>query len=591
MPFLRNIFPPALDAPMVALMAAVLAAAYFVSRIVGRRRPGEPAGVERCETGCAASLYDAGTARRERRLKRAAFALAIVFAVAYASLSVHRYHKFLCGSWDLGIFTTLLDNALRGRFFEDYRGPFDHFSPLLAVYLPFYAIWQAPPTLLVGQALAAALAAWPLYLATRETCGRKDVAAAVAIAYLLYPLLGSAVLFDFHAVALSPLVFFWMLYFCVRARWREYFACIVLLLLVKESEAILILGVGLYLLSRRRYSIGAATCAAALVGGYLEIFVALPHITGEAYRHLSRFEGLSARWSIETPASAYYTYQRLMRAGAVLLFVLAPMGFLAARRLRPFLFVMGPALVALLASANHFMNVLFGHYAFTAISAAFGAAALSTEGIGAVDLVARRRIAFVLTASALSNVFFAFPADERWYSPQVDFSFAKSLCPLSAPLPISAARRDFYRILPPESLFITASRLFPPGSTIAAQNDLGSMVPHTCHLEDLSVDVKADFFVLRPGVTVYSTAAWVWEGLRQRLETSPDIRLFLLARRSGSTRREYLFYATDDRWMDFYLNAREALERDPGNKNLQAIVALIDSTIAATAAPPGADKQ
>ncbi|MCD6406203.1 MAG: DUF2079 domain-containing protein [Planctomycetes bacterium] len=153
---------------------------------------------------------------RERAFKRAALVLAGVYGIVYCYLSVHRYHKGMLGAWDLGIFESVLDNALAGRFFRDYRGAFDHLDVGLAFFLPFWALWRDARVLLVLQTAALTLAAWPLYLLAKEVSGRVVMGAVVVIVYLLYPLLGAGNLYDFHAVSLSPLFFFSMLLFMQR---------------------------------------------------------------------------------------------------------------------------------------------------------------------------------------------------------------------------------------------------------------------------------------------------------------------------------------------------------------------------------------
>ena len=105
-------------------------------------------------------------------LRRAMIALGVAYFLVYAYLSVQRYDKLLCGTWDLGIFASLFANALHGRFFVDWRGPFDHFQPTGAIYLALYALWHDVRFLLVLQSAAAAAAAWPLYLvAKRQAAG------------------------------------------------------------------------------------------------------------------------------------------------------------------------------------------------------------------------------------------------------------------------------------------------------------------------------------------------------------------------------------------------------------------------------------
>jgi len=222
--------------------------------------------------------------RLEGRRRGFIIALALLagfYFLVNSWLSVHRYHKLLCGSWDLGIFESLLSNALEGRWFEDYRGPFDHFSPAVYLYLPFYALWREARLLLVLQSAALAAAAWPLYLFAREVTGRAVPAAVCGMVYLLYPLVGQGNLYDFHAVSLSPLFFFSMLALMRRGRWGWYWVFAVLLLSVKEGEAVLLFGAGLYLLSLREWRQGALSAGAAvawvLLGTLQERLPAIVH--------------------------------------------------------------------------------------------------------------------------------------------------------------------------------------------------------------------------------------------------------------------------------------------------------------------------
>ncbi|MHC4713399.1 MAG: DUF2079 domain-containing protein, partial [Planctomycetota bacterium] len=189
--------------------------------------------------------------KADKGFARALVLLALVYFAVYAWLSVHRYHKVMLGAWDLGIFESLFANALDGRFFRDYRGPFDHFSPLVGVFLPFYAAWRDPRVLLVLQTAVIVLAVWPLYLLARDASGRALYGAVAGMLYLLYPLVGSGNLYDVHAAALSPLMFFSMLLFMVRERWGLYCLFAVLLMCVTEGEPVLVFGAGLYLMTRR----------------------------------------------------------------------------------------------------------------------------------------------------------------------------------------------------------------------------------------------------------------------------------------------------------------------------------------------------
>ncbi|MCK4423437.1 MAG: DUF2079 domain-containing protein, partial [Candidatus Omnitrophica bacterium] len=77
------------------------------------------------------------------------------------------------------------------------------FFPLSLLYL----IFSNPCTLLVTQSIFIALGAWPLYLIARDRFKSETVALCFASAYLLYPTLQYANLFDFHGDALAPAFF------------------------------------------------------------------------------------------------------------------------------------------------------------------------------------------------------------------------------------------------------------------------------------------------------------------------------------------------------------------------------------------------
>ena len=204
---------------------------------------------------------------------------------------VQRYDKLLCGSWDLGIFTSLFNNTLERPLLHGLPRPLRPFPAAGAVYLAFYATLARCEALLVLQSAATAAAAWPPYVLVREVSGKAASRRPSRSPYLLYPFLGAGTLFDFHILSLSPFFFFWMLYFMVKRRWSWYAVSMLLLLWVKQSEAILVLGAGLYLLTRKEYIAGAITCAAAFAWGYLAMYVLSAGRTGQAVRTLDQICG------------------------------------------------------------------------------------------------------------------------------------------------------------------------------------------------------------------------------------------------------------------------------------------------------------
>lgn len=501
--------------------------------------------------------------------RAALIVLAVAYTIAYSWLSVHRYHKLMLGSWDLGIFGSLMSNALEGRLFVDYRGPFDHFSPAVYLYLPFWAIWRDGRVLLVLQTAVLALAAWPLYLLAKETSKSVLYGALAGILYLLYPLLGGGNLYDFHAVALSPLFFFSMLLSMRRGRWKWYWVFMVLLLSVKEGEAVLVFGAGLCLLFTGRRRTGALTMALAVAWTAGVLLVVMPWITGEPFRHFSRYDPAAAQ---AVPAAA-----RAAQAVALLVYTLLPLSFLPARRWRGLLFLFLPAVAANFFASSAYQWVLFGHYGLTVASAALGAAALSMRpGDRPGERDASALPVFALIAAVLCNILFSYPAHRRWTRHAEYFRIEDSWNVLSMPLPATPARGDFYRLEPHDIIFLAAKDYFPKGSRIAAQNNLGYFFAGTHKLADLNEGVEADFYLFDMKKS-HDAPADTRRALLERFSADPDVRCFLRLASGGGV--DFLFFAEGEAWIDFYEAALAAARAAPDDYTPRIIVSAVEDTL------------
>jgi len=509
-------------------------------------------------------------------LRAAVVILALVYFGVYTWLSVHRYNKLMLGSWDLGIFASLLSNALDGRLFTDYRGPFDHFSPAVYLLAPLWAVWRDGRLLLVVETALLAAAAWPLYLLAKETSRSVLYAALAGILYLLYPLLGAGNLYDFHAVAFSPVFFFSMLLFMKRGRWRLYALFAVMLLLVKEGEAVLVFGTGLYLFLTGRRRRGALTMGLAAVWTAALLFIIMPAITGEPFRHFSRYDPAAAE---AVPAAA-----RAAQAVGLMIYTLLPISFLAARRWRPLVSLFIPAVAVNFFSASTYQWVLFGHYGLTVASAALGAAALSLPA--AKDREDRDPSAlpvFALVAALLCNVLFSYPAHRRWAKPAEYLRMEDSFNVLSMPLPLTRQRCRFYRIEAHDAVFTTAVAYFPPNARIAAQNNLGYFFAGKQPLFDLSPQVEADFYLFDMKKN-YDIRAETYDALFERFRQDPDVICFMrLASRSGV---DFLFFCRGRAWVDFYENALADSRRSPEKIEAQVIVSAVEDTLGLPATYP-----
>ncbi|MCK9247766.1 MAG: DUF2079 domain-containing protein [Solirubrobacteraceae bacterium] len=191
-----------------------------------------------------------------------------LLAVAYALWSWQRHRWYLTSGFDLGIF----DQAAWRMAHLDWPGTTlraednlwgDHLHPIIALWGALRALWPSPVALLASQAALVAAAMVPLYLFARDRIGRT-AGLLVALAYGTSWGVQRAIEFDVHELAFAPVLLAGAVLAADRRRWPWFWACVALLLLVKENVPMLVVALGLWLLldgERRR---GALTIAAGV---------------------------------------------------------------------------------------------------------------------------------------------------------------------------------------------------------------------------------------------------------------------------------------------------------------------------------------
>jgi uncharacterized membrane protein len=190
----------------------------------------------------------------------AVIASMIAYSAIFSYLSILKNSAYQSYAWDLGIFNQALwTTTHNGRFFfttvEQYIVPSGsffgtHFSPVLFLVLPIYALFPSPNTLLVIQSCVLALAAFPIYLSARRELKNANLAAIVSCSYLAYPFVQGINWFDFHVEAFLPLFFGFSFYYLRMENWKRFILFILLSLAVIEQTAVVVAFIGIYLLLR-----------------------------------------------------------------------------------------------------------------------------------------------------------------------------------------------------------------------------------------------------------------------------------------------------------------------------------------------------
>ena len=186
----------------------------------------------------------------------------IGYTITFSYFTIVKHYAFRTNAWDVGGFAQAFWTTFKyGKVFE-YNVEFYltssksffgiHFSPILYLTLPLYALYPHIESLLVIQSTILALAALPLYLLAKNVLNSRTIALTFATSYLLSPLIQGVNWFDFHLEAFLPLEYLFAIYFFKKGNYLGYFLCIISTLMTLEQMSIinLFLALSLFLISK-----------------------------------------------------------------------------------------------------------------------------------------------------------------------------------------------------------------------------------------------------------------------------------------------------------------------------------------------------
>ena len=218
--------------------------------------------------------------------EQGAIAAAVVFFILTLALLLHRHYSFSPAyvSFDQGIFNQVFWNGIHGRMFQSslssslsasvtqdnhlpevfYHRLGQHFTPALLIWLPIYALFPSPTTLLVLQVTLVTAAGLVLYALARVYLDRQLSTLITASFYAANAVIGPT-LANFHDLCQLPLYMFG-LFLALEKRWWWLFGGLaVLILSIREDTGVVLFSVGFYLVLSKRYlRIGLLLCTLSL---------------------------------------------------------------------------------------------------------------------------------------------------------------------------------------------------------------------------------------------------------------------------------------------------------------------------------------
>ncbi|WP_432559452.1 DUF2079 domain-containing protein [Granulicoccus sp. GXG6511] len=229
-----------------------------------------------------------------RRQPRSAWVWSGLAFVAYSLFSTLQWRRFESPSYDLAIFTQILQRYAR---FEapiatvkgaDYNALGDHFHPLLALLTPFYAAFPSAFTLLILQALLVAVSVFFIAKTAHEHLGAAGgwlIGGTYAFSWGVQ----QAVAVQFHEVAMGAPILAISLWLMMRERWVPAAIWAGLLVFIKEDLGLTVFMIGLVLAWRsRRLVLGALLSLWGVVMFGLTVMVILPTLNAHGQYDHSR---------------------------------------------------------------------------------------------------------------------------------------------------------------------------------------------------------------------------------------------------------------------------------------------------------------
>lgn len=299
----------------------------------------------------------------------------VVYIIILFSASFIKYYFYLYNALDLAIFNQIFWNSANGDWFissinpPSYLG--DHFAPLLIALVPLYKLFSSPLTLLFLQTIFLGLAAWPLYLISKQYLSGWWLKL-IIFAWLLNPFVHSINLFEFHLISIFPFLLFWLWYFFIKDRFILFIIMLGISLLLREDVALGCIGIALiFLMNKKLNKRFLLYGLSALLISILWFFastklISFYNIAGE-YKFLTYYSWLGDSWLLMAKnilSNPLLIINKLFTKGtlSIILLVLLPTAFIPLAAPSYLIGGLIPMLPLLLTKLGGNVIALFMHY-------------------------------------------------------------------------------------------------------------------------------------------------------------------------------------------------------------------------------------
>lgn len=228
-------------------------------------------------------------------------ALAVLCVIA----KIVQFYGFALNDYDTGIYGNLAWNLANGEGFHsdvlNISHLAVHFSPLIAIFAPIYALSPTPMVLMIGQGVAVGLTLLIFYRIGKQLLDAKNlqehhpwIIVGFCLLAFCYGPFTNALLSHFHPPTVAMPILAGCLLALIERRLWLLFLLIPILLMAKENAALAVVGLGIYAaLVQGRWSLGLSLGVIGAVTLALVLFVIMPAFQDGTWPLAGRFEPLA----------------------------------------------------------------------------------------------------------------------------------------------------------------------------------------------------------------------------------------------------------------------------------------------------------
>ncbi len=249
------------------------------------------------------TIFQTGETIKKNRYTVVLCVAVFVYVMYFSVFTILRSQRLFAHYFDLGIMHQTVYNSFQAiktgdfsRFLEltnphgveQVKRMAIHNDLILGLLVPFYFIHAGPETLLIIQSLILGLGAFAIYgigLHVFQKLRSKQLLSLLfSLAYLLYPPMQRANIFEFHAVTFATTFLLCMYYFWLKRKYGLSILFLLFSLLTKEQVSLTTLFFGLYVLYKKQNKLWFPflVVGSSLIWFILSIKVIIPFARGGA---------------------------------------------------------------------------------------------------------------------------------------------------------------------------------------------------------------------------------------------------------------------------------------------------------------------